>query len=275
MNQTPADPTARKPGSPVPDGPVPVSPVPVSPMPTVLVVVNSPTSGPRRLGRWLTDDGLRVEERQASGGLPQDLSGYDGLVMLGGGLMPDEFDRAPWLRAERNLARQAIDADLPTLGICLGGQLLADVAGGTVRARTGPVERGATPISPTAAGADDPVIGALGRGAPMIENHRDMITELPPGATLLACSPAIGNQAFRLGSHVRGVQFHPEAAAENLPGWDEAALAGEGISLKALIAAATAADDRNTRAARALAAAFADEIRRVRAARTAQEGQHR
>lgn len=265
MNQTPAGPA----------GPTPDTPTPRSPGPTVLVVVNSPASGPRRLGRWLTDDGLRVEERQASEGLPQDLSGYDALVMLGGGLMPDEFDRAPWLRAERNLAGQAIDADLPTLGVCLGGQLLADVAGGTVRARTGPVERGATPISPTAAGADDPVIGALGRGAPMIENHRDMITELPPGAALLARSPAIDNQAFRLGSHVRGIQFHPEAAAENLAGWDDAALAAEGISLDGLIAAATAVDDRNTRAARALTAAFAEEIRRVRTARTAQEGRQR
>ncbi|WP_202045235.1 MULTISPECIES: glutamine amidotransferase-related protein [unclassified Microbacterium] len=61
--------------------------------------------------------------------LPSSLEAYAGLVLLGGGLMPDDDDRAPWLAAERALAAEAIDRDLPTLGICLGGQLLAHVAG--------------------------------------------------------------------------------------------------------------------------------------------------
>ncbi len=77
--------------------------------------------------------------------LPTSLDGYAGLVMLGGGLMPDDDDRAPWLAAERALAAEAIARDLPTLGICLGGQLLAHVAGGEVAEKTGPIERGATP----------------------------------------------------------------------------------------------------------------------------------
>ncbi|MCI1748001.1 MAG: type 1 glutamine amidotransferase [Acidipropionibacterium sp.] len=181
--------------------------------------------------------------------------------MLGGGLMPDEFDRAPWLRGERRLARRAIDEDLPTLGICLGGQLLADVAGGQVRAKTGPKERGATPIRTTAAGAADPVIGKLGAGAPMIENHQDMITELPPAAVLLASSRAVENQAFRIGGHVRGLQFHPEASAEGLAHWDEAALAADGLSRDELVAAARLVDAENTAAARRLVDAFAAEIR--------------
>ncbi|WP_309102588.1 type 1 glutamine amidotransferase [Microbacterium sp.] len=227
----------------------------------VLVVLNSRSSGPRRLAGWLEERGVQIvavtgEEQE----LPRDLQGYDGLVLLGGGLMPDDDQQAPWLPAERALAVEAIAADLPTLGICLGGQLLAHVAGGEVRARTGPVERGATAIHPTAAGRDDEVIRALGDGAPMIENHQDMITRLPPDAVLLASSDAVEIQAFRLGRHVRGVQFHPEAAAADLARWDDAALRGEGRSLAGMIAAAEAVDTENTTASRRMVDAFADEV---------------
>lgn len=226
----------------------------------VLMVVNSPSSGPRRLTEWLEEDGLEIRERLAAEGLPSDLAQVDALVLLGGGLMPDEFGRAPWLREERALARQAIKEDLPTLGICLGGQLLADIAGGTVRAKTGPKERGATLIRTTAAGAADPVIGGLGAGAPMIENHQDMITELPSDAVLLASSQAVENQAFRIGERVRGLQFHPEASAEGLVHWDGAALAADGLSRNELVAEAQLVDAENTAASRRLVDAFAAEI---------------
>lgn len=229
--------------------------------PAVLVIVNSPTSGPRRLGDWLLDAGLRVDERLGPEGLPGSLEGYHGLVMLGGGMMPDDDDTGPWLPAERALAAEAVATDLPTLGICLGGQLLAQVAGGEVRADHGPAERGATLICPNDLGRSDRLLGALGEGAPMIENHKDMITELPPGAVLLASSAALANQAFRIGRHVRGLQFHPEASAETLSGWDEAAMRTDGFSLAELVAAARAVDTANTAAARDLVAAFAAEVR--------------
>uniref|UniRef100_UPI0028AF1510 type 1 glutamine amidotransferase n=1 Tax=Microbacterium sp. TaxID=51671 RepID=UPI0028AF1510 len=204
--------------------------------PRVLVIVNSASSGPRRLGTWLREKAIDVDEIVgAEQPLPTSLDGYAGLVMLGGGLMPDDDDRAPWLAAERALAAEAVARDLPTLGICLGGQLLAHVAGGEVAEKTGPIERGATPIRPTAAGRTDAVFAALGDEAPMIENHQDMITRLPPAAVLLASSAAVENQAFRLGARVRGVQFHPEASAADLARWDDAALRGEGRSLPALI----------------------------------------
>lgn len=228
--------------------------------PRVLVVVNSPTSGPRRLGRWLCEEGVDLDERLGRDGLPATIAGYDGLVMLGGGFMPDEDSRAPWLVTERNLAAQAVATDLPTLGICLGAQVLAHVAGGRVRAQYGPTERGATVITATPAGRDDPVTEVLAQGAPMIENHRDLITELPPDADLLASSQAVANQAFRLGSHVRALQFHPEACAEDLLGWDEAALSGEGIALADLVAAARRVDAENTAAARAMITGFAAEV---------------
>lgn len=235
--------------------------------PRVLAVVNSPGSGPRRLEAWLAEDGIELVSRLGVEGLPDSLDGFDGLVLLGGGLMPDDDEKAPWLPRERELASEAIAADLPTLGICLGAQVLAVVGGGEVRASFGPKERGSTRIHTTAVGREDPVIGAIGATAPMIENHEDMITRLPEGARLLASSDAIENQAFVLGDHVRGVQFHPEAAAADLARWDDAALTGEGYDVAALMAAAQADDGDNTRASRALVAGFADEVR-ARAGRT-------
>jgi GMP synthase (glutamine-hydrolysing) len=229
--------------------------------PRVLAVVNSPGSGPRRLATWLEESGVEVVERRGADGLPATLDGFHGLVLLGGGLMPDDYEKAGWLRAERRLTEQAIELDLPTLGICLGAQVIADVAGGEVRASFGPKERGSTIIRSTEAGKLDPVLTAIGEAAPMIENHEDLITRLPPGAVLLASSDAVQNQAFVLGRHVRGVQFHPEASAANLASWDDAALRGEGYDVAALVAMAERDDEANTRASRLLIGAFGDEVR--------------
>lgn len=229
-------------------------------VPTVLAVVNSASSGPRRLSGWLSKAGIKVVEAPGVAGLPSTLEGVDGLVLLGGGLMPDDFERAPWLHAERELAAQAIRSDLPTLGICLGAQILADVGGGEVRANFGPKERGSTVIHTTPAGREDPVVRTLEVSAPMIENHEDMITRLPESAILLASSDAVTNQAFRLGAHVRGVQFHPEASAADLRNWDDAALRGEGHSIAMLIAAAEMSNAENTRVSEELITAFGAEV---------------
>lgn len=229
--------------------------------PRVLCVVNSRSSGPRRLSVWLEEAGIEVVAMLGETGLPTELSGFDGLVLLGGGLMPDDYVKAPWLYAERQLAAESIARDLPTLGICLGAQLLADVGGGEVRANYGPKERGSTMIRLSVAGLNDPVLGRMGGIAPMIENHEDLITQLPPSAVLLASSDAVENQAFVLGSHVRGVQFHPEVGAAALASWDDAALTGEGYDIRELRATAEAVDDENYRASRALVDAFAVEVR--------------
>lgn len=230
--------------------------------PRVLVVVNAKESAPRRLGQWLEEQDIVVEPVLGTDGLPESLDGYAGLVMLGGGLMPDDDARAPWLAQERALALEAIDADLPTLGICLGGQILAHVAGGEVRAAFGPKERGATVISTSDAGRADRVIGGLGASAPMIENHQDMITALPPAAVLLGSSDAVEIQAFRLGERVYGLQFHPEVGAHDLLRWKEPTSPAPGDRPVAeLIEEAHGVHEENTQAAHALVSGFADHVR--------------
>lgn len=105
-------------------------------MTRVLVVQNGPRGGPKRFGDWLTEpgaDGGNGVDVGAGGPLALDVvHAYDGaplparlthgaLVVLGGGLMPDDHARAPWLRRTRELVDQALEAAVPVFGICLAG----------------------------------------------------------------------------------------------------------------------------------------------------------
>ncbi|AYG04115.1 type 1 glutamine amidotransferase [Gryllotalpicola protaetiae] len=229
-------------------------------MARVLVVQNSPSSGLRRFGEWWREDGLELDVRHGADGLPQTLDGYDALVLLGGGYLPSDDGRAPWLPAERALTGEALDAAIPVLGICLGGQLLASVAGGAVEGRHGRPERGSTTIEATDASAGDALFAGIPRQISMIENHEDSITALPAGAVLLASSADHPNQAFRVGGSAWGLQFHPEVGAADLAAWKEAALAADGLDLAAVRAAANEAEPAAASVARVLAANFATAV---------------
>lgn len=205
----------------------------------VLVVQNTAGGGPGRVGVWLREVGLELDVRRPfeGEGLPEELGGRP-LLVLGGGYLPDDDERAPWLPATRRLTRQALDAGTPFLGICLGGQLLAQVAGGTVRASYGHPEFGSMPIRLRPEASGDPLLRGLGVTVPAIERHVDAITELPPGAVWLASSEACPYQAFRVGGCAWGTQFHPEAEAGRIGEWDAEGLAAHGLDAGRLLARA-------------------------------------
>lgn len=196
----------------------------------ILMVQNGPHGGPGRLGDWLTADGAALDVVHAYRGdpLPERLD-HQALVVLGGAYLPDEDDRAPWLAAARTLTRQALREGTPYLGICLGGQLLAQVAGGRVRGEHGTPEFGSTPLSLRAEAADDPLFHGLPSRVTAIERHVDAITALPPGARWLAESDDCPYQAFRVGATAWGVQFHPEVTAERVRQWDPELLRARGF----------------------------------------------
>ena len=188
----------------------------------VLLVQNAESSGPGLLIDWVRAAGLTPRLCRAYDGEPVPVrpEGHAAVVLLGGGLLPDEDDRAPWLPDERRLAQACLDDGTPLLGICLGGQLLAHVGGGRVEGNHGLPEKGVTDITLTDAAADDLLLAGVKATVPAVESHRDAITALPDGAVLLARSERCPHQAFRLGERAWGTQFHPEVGAERIEQWN-------------------------------------------------------
>jgi len=195
----------------------------------LLVVVPSDTDPPANLGRWLRDAGCELDERHADLGepLPDGLDGYDGLVVLGGPQSAlDDEATSPELTGARTLLRHALDRDFPTLAICLGAQLLAQVGGGRVRVGVDGPEVGALLVAKRDRADDDPLFAQLPISPDVIQFHHDEISRLPDGAVLLASSPMYANQAFRVGRNVYGVQFHIETTPEIVDEWAERDVVG-------------------------------------------------
>ena len=120
--------------------------------------------------------------------LPADPAEYGWVCSLGSEHTPGSRDAPDWVESEIDFLRRALDADVPILGLCFGGQALASAAGGTV----GPSDPGQVGwISIESADPD-----AIPEG-PWLHFHYDQLA-LPPGAVELARSPA-GPAAFRLG----------------------------------------------------------------------------
>jgi GMP synthase (glutamine-hydrolysing) len=148
--------------------------------------------------------------------LPRPLDDYGAVLVFGGAMHADQDDRHPWLREENLFLQRLLDRHVPVLGVCLGAQLLAKAASGTVRRASEP-EIGWFDIELTDEGADDPVLGSLPRRFDAFQWHY-YTYGLPAGAVELARNDRC-TQAFRLGESAWGVQFHPEVTAAQVEGW--------------------------------------------------------
>ncbi len=186
----------------------------------VLVVQHLPHEHEGVLGEVLAASGVPTVRWRAwtEPDLPPALDDVAAMVVLGGDMNTDEGDRWPHLHVVRDLLARAVEADLPTLAICLGAQLLAEATGGSVA--HGTPEIGWIPIEATPAGASDPVVGAVPSGTRFFNAHADFITA-PPQAALLARSADCAVHAFRVGSAL-GLQYHPEIDASFVAGYVEA-----------------------------------------------------
>ena len=188
---------------------------------SILVVQNDPSDPVGVLGDWLTEAGATLEICTAFAGdeLPAKVDDLGGVLVLGAGVSAMDDARAPWLPAVRGLLRDALAREVPTLGVCLGAQLLAVVAGGRVGPNPDGPEFGAQLVAKRAAAATDPLVGPLPITPDVLQWHQDAITALPPGATLLATSPICEVQAFRVGRLAWGVQFHIETTPATVRAW--------------------------------------------------------
>jgi GMP synthase-like glutamine amidotransferase len=142
-----------------------------------------------------------------------------GLVILGGPMNVDEADAHPFLLPELDWIREAVDRELPTLGICLGAQLLAKALG--KRVFRNPVkEIGWYEVELLPAAHDDRLFGGRGPVETVFQWHGDTF-DLPDGAVHLARGRSCSSQAFRVGRSAYGVQFHVEMTPELIDEWLE------------------------------------------------------
>lgn len=133
-----------------------------------LVIEHEAGAGPGWFRGWLEAAGIAVDVARPYAGetLPDEID-QDALVVLGGPMGAYDDERAAWLPATRELLRHAVDAGVPTLGLCLGGQLLATACGGRVeRGSRGP-EVGVVRLVLDAGG--DPLLGYLPTTVPVAE----------------------------------------------------------------------------------------------------------
>ena len=172
-----------------------------------LIIQHEEPTPPGLVTEWLDAHGASVERfRIDIDDREIDPSGYDLIVSLGAECAAFD-DSQPFVPREARLMGRAVDADVPVLGLCFGGQMLARVLGGEVF-RSTTSEIGWLPVR-----SEEPDLVPEG---PWFQWHFDAFT-LPPGATLIAESD-VGPQAFVAGRSL-GLQFHPEVTPEIMDDW--------------------------------------------------------
>jgi GMP synthase-like glutamine amidotransferase len=192
-------------------------------MPRCLVVQHVAPEEAFAIEEALAAAGVAVETVQVFAGdpVPAGLSGLDGLVVMGGPMSANADDGFGSRRAELALLSQAVAAGLPTLGVCLGAQLLALATGGSVRRGEAGPEIGWSPVALTEACYADPLFAGLPSPLGVLQWHGDTFS-LPEGGTLLAGNATYPSQAFRIGPVGWGLQFHVEVDAAAVAGFLEA-----------------------------------------------------
>ena len=167
----------------------------------------------------LAENAFRVEYVDVTGDAIWRLDPLDAdlLISLGGPIGAHEDDIYPLLKPILRLLEQRLAADRPTLGICLGAQLIARALGARVHPG-GRKEIGWSALRLTEAGRASPLRHLGPESTPVLHWHGDTF-DLPQGAALLASSEVYAHQAFAMGRNVLGVQFHPEVTAAGLERW--------------------------------------------------------
>jgi GMP synthase (glutamine-hydrolysing) len=186
----------------------------------ILIVQHEPSVPPGLIASCAEDSGNRVRVleawREESWPAIEDLRA---LVVMGGTMNVDQLEEFPFLERSRALTTQAIESGVPTLGVCLGSQMMARVLGSEVRRAP---DRNAlfSTLELTEEGKKDPLSGPFD-GVRVLQFHEDTF-DVPDGAVPLATSSHSSlTQAFRYGKSAYAIQFHFEVDRRILEGWIE------------------------------------------------------
>ena len=163
----------------------------------------------------LLAQGWQIQALQAGVDALAPADDADLLVVLGGPISVNDVAPYPFLADSIALLQRRLQQQRPTLGICLGAQLMARALGARVAA-SGGKEIGFAPLLLTDEGQRSP-LQAL-QGIPVLHWHGEAF-ELPAGARRLASTPACRHQAFAIGRHALALQCHPELDARQFERW--------------------------------------------------------
>lgn len=131
---------------------------------------------------------------------------YAGIIVTGSGAMVST--EAPWMLESGRWLRDAVECDVPVLGVCFGHQLLSHALGGRVGRNPQGVEGGTVEVRFEA--SDDPLFGVMPQCADLQAHHYETVLEAPSGSIVLASSDRDRHQVLRHAPAAWGVQFHPE-----------------------------------------------------------------
>ncbi len=171
----------------------------------ILIIQHEIDTPPGTTLLWLEKNGVDFEIIHINSQPLPEVSLFSGLIVLGGGMNVDQEAKNPWLRNEKAFISTWIDSGKPILGICLGGQLIAEVLG----ARVSPHEFWEIGWSDleVLSGSQLPLEGKL---IPAFQWHGYSF-DIPEGGELVIKGSHWKNQGFKYKKHVLGFQFHPEA----------------------------------------------------------------
>ena len=180
----------------------------------VLTIIHQDDAGP---GVFAEVAGAELEMWRVDRDPTPSLDGVDAALVLGAAANVNDAEGNPWMTEDLRVVAELLDRGVPTLGVCLGAQLVAKAAGGSVERAAAP-EIGWYEVALEEAAVDDPVIGALPQRFESFQWHSYVAA--PPAGTEPLARSAHCLQAFRLtGAPAWGIQFHAEVSAAAAAAW--------------------------------------------------------
>ena len=185
----------------------------------ILVIKHIASEGPGTIEDFFSAKGYALKTIDLYRGqkLPQNLTGIEAVISMGGPMNVDEEEKYPFLKEEDIFLKKVIDAKIPFFGVCLGSQLLAKAVGAKVT-KSPKEEIGWFKVGLTSDGKKDSIFEGIDGEFDVFQWHGDTF-EIPKNGKHLATAVGCRHQALKVGTCAYGFQFHIEVTKEIIADW--------------------------------------------------------